>query len=278
MSMSGISIRMEGIFWEAPEFIERWVSQKRDEEPFPSLMRNDDKGPDETTAVVDLVPLSEVSINSKQFRIISVTERTTPFDRLLAPPGQEKNLPKLAQSMNIFTLEDRSVKQWKQVASTEADVIQTKAELKAAMDDEKRGFLVPWWFNSKAFTSRGWIETELHAAEFTPRAGAGCWAFIDRGQTPDSALPVLRELHHPATVVLTNAERRLLRDFEKEDQEIIGILIDRPTEDKYHLYICIEDKAERKIKYLDYPCTAIGNLNEEVFRLIDEYFEPEKKQ
>jgi len=276
--MSGISIRMEGNFWEAPEFIERWIAQKRDEEPFPSLMRNDDKGPDEATAVVDLVPLSEVSINSKQFRIISVTERTKPFDRLLAPPGTEKNLPELAKSLDIFTLDDRSVRQWKQVASTGADVIRTKAELNTAMEDEKRGLVVPWWFNSKAFTSRGWIETELHAAEFTPRAGAGCWAFIDQGQTPDNALPVLRELHHPATVVLTNAERRLLRDFEKEDLEIIGILIDRPTEDKYHLYICIEDKAEREIKYLDYPCTAIGNLNEEVFRLIEEYFEPEKKQ
>jgi hypothetical protein len=275
--MTTTALRLTSEWWDIPESIKHRVIRSAESDSPIEILRTSDRPAPENKAALDLLPLSELGFNSEQYRIISVTERTKPYDRLLTPPGfVEKNLPRIAKKLNIYAVEKRTIQQWKTISPTEADLLESPVDLQSAVKKQDRGLIVPWWFSVKELLSSNWTELELHPAEFTPRPGSGCWAITDRGESDDQLIAVLREIHHPASVVITNAERKLMRDFGRSDLEIKGILIDRPLEDKYHLYICIEDKQEGGIHYLDYPCSALGNLNEEAQRLIDQYFDREK--
>lgn len=250
-----------------PMFLEG-ISQKSEisENLIKLTFANATPNPDDIPELT-LTPLSELSTDRKRFKIISVTERLAPFDRLLVGPNHlKKSLPELTKILHPHAVDKRSLLQWKSISADSGigSIIQNYPHLSSLKGSKSEAVILPWWVDPTIFLSADWGIHELHPAEFTPSAGSGCWAVTAEVGDDISQTDLLKQIHHPATVVLTNAERKFKRDFEIKGVELLGNFIDRPLDDKYHLYICVRRESDDSIHYIDYPCSALGDLFEEL--------------
>lgn len=228
---------------------------------------------------INVDPLSSVGFNKGDFRIISLTERLQAEDRLLIPPEyREKKLPTLVKELDIFTFEERSKAQFQSLLpeGRSAKLLDSKGDLKQLLKSGAGGIVVPWWYPTTDFQSAGWRVDILHPSEFIPEAGSGVWAISDDGSSPDELVEALKKIHHPATAVITNSERKIKRACEKEGRNLCGVFLDRPSEDKYQLYICIRDPESNGVEYIDYPTGTTASIASEGIELINRYFEEYK--
>lgn len=261
--MTEIKFQRPAKIADFPMFLERIVPKYGEVKlTFGDEASNPDDFPELT-----LTPLSELSTDRKKIKIISVTERFAPFDRLLVGPDHtKKSLPELTRCLKPHAIDRRSLLQWNSISSESetGEIIVDHQGLTAISEINSEGVILPWWIDPAIFLEAGWRSHELHPAEFTPAAGSGCWAITTDASGDLPRFELLKSLHHAASVVFTNAERKFKRDFQFTGLELLGNFIDRPVEDKYHLYICVRRESDDSIHYVDYPCSALGDLFEQV--------------
>ncbi len=229
--------------------------------------------PSERTEEPDfhLIPLNKANILDADFRILSVSKRMKAFDRLLIPQNfSKKNIPVALKELSVIAIEDRTLHQLQQVFPDKQDVKQHSLKsLSNEIDQHLNSVIIlPWYADEAPWLEKGYHQLDLHPAEFTPEAGSGCWAILGKDGSNQSKKEIIRSLHHPASLVYTNTERKLIRDFDIPDLKVIGAHLESPLEDKYHLYICLKNKTSGEVFWFDYPSSTFGEMSGEAIEAL----------
>ncbi len=262
------------------QLIEEFVQIKNDSDsPFRWSCAGAESEPESSekkTVDFFVLPLQKLDANKKTHHIVSVTKRLSGLDRLLLPPQFfKKNIPGALRTLPLATTEERIQDQFVQLIP-EADVPAILPEnevLDELLKSGDRALIAPWHLPVNRLLEEGWNSLVLHPSEFTPEAGSGCWAIARKEEVPDDLIQTVRELHHPSTVVLTNIERKFVREFNKPDWKPLGVFLQSPAEDKYELYLCLKHGKTGSVEYIDYPSSTIGDMVPEALKMVDIHIE-----
>lgn len=223
-----------------------------------------------------LAPLNKVKISDSAFQIVSVSKRTSALDRLLIPENfPKKNIPIALRDLPLIVTEDRALLQLKHLLPEKTDIEHRFLEgLSPGQSDIKdKAIILPWYSDRTNWLHSGYTILELHPAEFTPEAGSGCWAILGHGNENEQQKELVRSLHHPASLVFTNTERKLIRDFDLPGYEIVGAHLESIVDDNYHLYICLLEDKSNQLFWIDYPSSTFGEMSTEAINTIKIYLE-----
>ena len=231
---------------------------------------------EEKTVDFFVLPLQKLDANKKTHHIVSVTKRLSGLDRLLLPPQFfKKNIPGALRTLPLATTEERIQDQLAHlIPEAEVPVILPENGIQdELLKTGDRALIAPWHLPVDRLLEEGWNSRELHPSEFTPEAGSGCWAITRKEEVPDELIQTVRELHHASTVVLTNIERKLIREFSRPDWKPLGVFLQSPAEDKYELYLCLKHGKTGRVEYIDYPSSTIGDMVPESLKMVDLHIE-----
>jgi len=218
-----------------------------------------------------LMPLNKVKISDSTFRILSVSKRMKSFDRLLIPENfSKKTIPAVLSELSVLTNEERIMFQLQQIKPDNKGIEVREIHLLSPESPDCKGkaVILPWYVDLDNWVNTGYQILDLHPAEFTPESGSGCWAILGGEDLNQETKELIRSLHHPASLVFTNTERKLIRDFDIPDFRVLGAFLDSPMEDKYHLYICLLHNDSREVSWFDYPSSTFGEMASEAIEAL----------
>ncbi|TVQ45071.1 MAG: hypothetical protein EA362_09170 [Saprospirales bacterium] len=218
-----------------------------------------------------LIPLNKANKLDSGFRILSVSKRMEAFDRLLIPQKfSKKNIPVALKELAVIAIEERTLLQISQIFPKKQDLelISLRVLTSEPGKFTEYAIILPWYIDEKPWLEKGYHQLDLHPAEFTPEAGSGCWAILGKDGSNQSKKEIIRSLHHPASLVFTNTERKFIRDFDIPDLEVLGTHLESPLEDKYHLYICLKNNSSGEVFWFDYPSSTFGDMSTEAIEAL----------
>nr|MBS0037625.1 hypothetical protein [Saprospiraceae bacterium] len=271
--MTKVQFLLKSDHWPVIDSLRLFIQEQKTDRFQWTINTNKDE---ENTINFQVLPLNWLEVNKKTFRIVSVLKRSNPEDRLLTPPEfVKKNMPEILRTLPLVSSEKRICAQaGALLEGVTPPLLKTEAEIRTDyLKANTHAVLFPWWVPVGDFLDEGWKSTTLHPSEFTPDAGSGCWAIVDDGNSPGEILKEVKKLHHPASVVLTNTERKVKRDFVRKDLDLLGVFLQHSTQDKYELYLCLRRKKSGEVQYVDYPTSTLSEMVPEALKMIDQHLE-----